>query len=667
MLQVICLLSAHTKSSGELPNKGGQMSWNAGLEPGTPAFVIAGDEAQRLRVIAGPGTGKSFAMKRRVARLLESGVPASRILPVTFTRVAAEDLHRELVQMGVAGCEELQGRTLHSLALSRLMRAHVLLATGRTPRPLNDFEIGPLLSDLMATHGGKNRVKRELKAYEAAFAREQGDQPGALTAEEVAFQNDLLRWLRFHEGMLIGEVVPIFHEYIRNDPHAPERAEFTHILVDEYQDLNRAEQQLVEFLAVNAEVCIVGDDDQSIYSFRHAHPAGIREWEEGNAPTDVGLNECRRCPVQVVRMATSLISRNVLRDADRILDERAENGQGVVAIIRYQNLQAEVVGVAERVKEFIVQGVPPGDILVLAQRGVIGTPIYESLIERDVPVRSYYSEAELETEFAQERYTYLRIVAGQNDKVALRWLLGLFGNNWNAAGYKRLREYCEANHVGIWQALESLASGEIHIPYTGPLTLRFEEIRARKDYLSGLLEQGGIAAVIDELFPADEPRVRDLRTLLSETLSGFPDADMAEFLRLTNEAIAKPEIPEEVTDVRVMSLHKSKGLSAPVTFVAGCIEGLLPQRAPAGSTPQQELDFLEEQRRLFYVGITRVKASTTTGKPGTLILTSSREMPMATALGAGIAPAQIVYGAARMNVSRFLGEFGGHSPAPIAG
>lgn len=112
------------------------MPWDDDLDEGSPAYGIAASDNHRIRVVAGPGAGKSFAMKRRVARLLEDGVAPRQILPVTFTRVAAQDLHRELIGMGVPGCEELEGVTLHSLALRLLMRRHVLEATGRTPRPL---------------------------------------------------------------------------------------------------------------------------------------------------------------------------------------------------------------------------------------------------------------------------------------------------------------------------------------------------------------------------------------------------------------------------------------------------------------------------------------------------------------------------------------------------
>src|SRR5262245_29619898 len=131
------------------------MAWSDGLPPGTPAFRIAASQNGKIRVVAGPGTGKSFAMKRRVARLLESGTEPARILPVTFTRVAAEDLHRELVGMNVPGCGQLQGTTLHSLALRFLTRNHVLAAIGRVARPLNEFELEPLIGDLMGDHGGK--------------------------------------------------------------------------------------------------------------------------------------------------------------------------------------------------------------------------------------------------------------------------------------------------------------------------------------------------------------------------------------------------------------------------------------------------------------------------------------------------------------------------------
>ena len=169
------------------------MPWSDGLDPASPAYQVASSQNQQIRVVAGPGTGKSFAMKRRVARLLENDINPRAILPVTFTRVAAEDLHRELVGMGVPGCEEIEGVTLHSLAFRMLSRNHVLAATGRTPRPLNDFEIKPLIADLKEAHGGVKSVKKRINAFEAAWARLQHDEPGYIQSDEDRdFTNDLL-------------------------------------------------------------------------------------------------------------------------------------------------------------------------------------------------------------------------------------------------------------------------------------------------------------------------------------------------------------------------------------------------------------------------------------------------------------------------------------------
>src|ERR1700693_6169915 len=107
------------------------MPWDQDLDPNSPAYGIASSQTRFVRVVAGPGTGKSFALKRRVARLLEEGINPVRILPVTFTNVAAEDLQREMLTVGVAGCEAIRGSTLHSLCMRILSRQHVLEAIGR--------------------------------------------------------------------------------------------------------------------------------------------------------------------------------------------------------------------------------------------------------------------------------------------------------------------------------------------------------------------------------------------------------------------------------------------------------------------------------------------------------------------------------------------------------
>lgn len=648
------------------------MPWSDGLAVGSPAYQIASSTNLRVRVVAGPGTGKSFAMKRRVARLLEQGIAPASILPVTFTRVAAEDLHRELVSMDVVGSDGLTGVTLHSLAMRMLMRNHVLGATGRVPRPLNDFELEPLIRDLMGAYGGKKAVKKFKQAYEAAWARLQHEQPGyILDPADAAFQQDLLNWLRFHRAMLIGEVIPQLYQYLRNNPAAQERSEFQHILVDEYQDLNRAEQSVIELLSNHAHVCIVGDDDQSIYSFKHAHPDGIREWLVANAGADdLGLDDCRRCPTRVVQMANSLIGHNQIRPVPRALVPLPANGPGDVRIIQYQSLANEVNGVANTIAALVANGTPPGDILVLAQRGVIGTPIYEALVVRQIPVRSYYAEAELDALEARRAFAKLKLLIDRDDRVALRWLVGIDGNNWHAAGYRRARDHCEASGLTPWQTLEQIAAGNLSLPHTGGIVVAFNDLVAELDALEALPD---LASIVDELFPAGQIATRDIRQLSLDILAemdmeeGIDGADInSEFLSRLQEAINQPDIPSEIQDVRIMSLHKSKGLSAPVTIIAGCVQGLLPKQPDNTLPAAQQAIEMEEQRRLFYVGITRVKASPNAGKPGTLILTYSQTMSSASARSAGITPAQMRYGIASLHASQFIAELGPAAPQPIA-
>ena len=641
------------------------MPWFDGLTPGTPAHSIASTTNTRVRVVAGPGTGKSFAMKRRVARLLEAGVAPDLILPVTFTRVAVQDLHRELVNMGVPGCNELHAHTLHSLALRMLTRNHVLAATGRIPRPLNDFETEAMVCDLMAAHGGKRAVANLKQAYEAAWARLNHQTPGyAPSAAEAAFQHDLLEWLRFHEAMLIGEVIPEIYRYLSANPAAPERAEFSHILVDEYQDLNKAEQAIIELLSGVAEVCIVGDDDQSIYGFKHAHPDGIQDWLLTNTSADdLSLVDCHRCPTGVVDMANALISHNVHRPVPRALLPIAAKGPGAVTILQYPNLNQEVVGVVATIQQMIAAGAPAGDILVLAQSRAVGTPIYEALLAGGVPARSEYTESELEREAAQYSFALLKLFANQDDRVALRWLVGRNGSNFHAAGYKRVRDHCEATGLSPWQTLSQLSAGTLSIPYTGRIVNDFNALVAELNTLAALPD---LAAVVDALFPGGQADTRELRDIAVTLIAADPAIDAQSLVSELITAITQPEIPTDIQEVRIMSLHKSKGLSSPVTIIAGCVNGLLPRTPKNALTPLERQHYDEEQRRLFFVGITRVKADPANGRPGTLILTYSQEMPLADAMRAGITPAYVNYGTAILQASPFIADMAPAAPVAVA-
>ena len=364
-------------------------------------------------------------------------------------------------------------------------------------------------------------------------------------------------------------------------------------------------------------------------------------------------------------MANSLIAHNQQRPVPRHLTAYDPNGPGLVSIVQYNNLANEVSGVTNLVLDLIVGGIPPGDILILAQRDVIGSPIFRELRENFVPVRSYYAESELENIEAQRKFSILKLLANQDDRVALRWLVGVDGNDWNVAGYRRVRAYCEQNNLSPWQVLDGLADGGIHLLHTGPIVLSFIEVR---DELAVLHGHQDIQTVVDQLFAEDDPTVSQIRSLSLSVLEGMDgELDFSRFVQELVALIAQPEIPEQVAEVRIMSLHKSKGLSAPVTIIAGCVQGLLPRLADLGTPLDDAAAMLEEQRRLFFVGLTRVKADPAHGKPGRLVLTYSMRMSLADAMGSGITPAAVNYGIASLHASQFLAELGPAAPAPVAG
>ena len=192
----------------------------------------------------------------------------------------------------------------------------------------------------LRSFGNKRARNKRIRAYEAAWARLQHETPGyAQNSEDAAFESSLLRWLTFHEGMLIGEIIPYVYRYLKDNPAAPERNLYDYVLVDEYQDLNKAEQGVVDLCCDAANLCIVGDDDQSLYSFKFAHPAGIREFPATHhVTTDHQIMECRRCPTRIVQMANSLIANNRDRDP-RQLTPIPGNGPGDIAIKQYQTLE----------------------------------------------------------------------------------------------------------------------------------------------------------------------------------------------------------------------------------------------------------------------------------------------------------------------------------------
>ncbi|NGZ08178.1 MAG: ATP-dependent helicase [Nitrospira sp. LK70] len=638
------------------------MGWNDALT-GT-AFNIAATNESPLRVMAGPGTGKSFAIKRRIARLLEEGADPSLILAVTFTRNAAASVVDDLNNLDIKGCEDIVAGTLHGFCFGLLSGEEVLALSGRVPRPVVtfttkqvlQFEASPMLADLVAAgaFGGKRDCSKRIRAFEAAWARLKSEDPGwPADPVDAQFQTALLNWLLFHRAMLIGELVPQAYRYLRDNPACDALSSFDHLIVDEYQDLNRAEQDLIDLLGGNGQTAIVGDIDQSIYRFRHANPEGIAGYGETHPDThDENLDECRRCPIRVVTIADHLIRRNHLGQNQPRLRPRPGNADGEVHIVQWPSIDDEAQGIADYVSWLVTErDVEPGEILILTPRRLIGYRIRDRIATAGVLVHSFYHEEALEEDDAQRAFAALSLLVDNEDRVALRWWLGHGGSTERVGPYRRLREHCEQSGASPWEAMTALASGQLQLSNTGTLVEKFRELT---QLLDSLRDQD-LQTVVNTLLPRDLDACRVLREAALLALEQCEDvSDLFDALRTT---VTQPEMPEEGDFVRIMSLHKSKGLTSRVVVIAGCIRGLIPFQN-FDETPAEQVQVLLEQRRLFYVAITRCTEI--------LVLSSALRLQRNFAFKIGTQ----IQGAGdpvRAMTSQFIADLGPQAPQPRLG
>ncbi|HWW88473.1 MAG TPA: ATP-dependent helicase [Vicinamibacterales bacterium] len=621
------------------------------------AREIASTDDSPLRVLAGPGTGKTYSMKRRVMRLLQEEADPGRLLACTFTRTAARDIAREIAGLGVPGADGVWAGTLHSFCFSVLRRQAVLETTGRMARPLTSSEERFLIEDLRS-FGGVREAGKKLEAFAAAWARLQTDDPGwPHNAADRAFQTALHDWLRFHGAMLVGEMVPVTLEYVRSNPLCDERYLFDHVIVDEYQDLNRAEQLLIDLLAEQGSLSIIGDEDQSIYSFKHAHPEGISTFADAHPGThDETLSQCRRCPTDVVAMANSLILHNASASG-RPLEPRPENREGDIHIVQWNSLEEEAAGIAAYVLQRIEQGgLTAGEVLILAPRRQLGYAVRNALREGGVVAHSFFNEQaldgnpkELDHCAAQHAYALLTLLADPDDRVALRCWCGFGLNSLGEPGWRRVRARCEATGASPRDVLEQLLIGEIKIAHTGPVVERYALLKEREEALSGVTGH----TLADLLFLEGADWAESLRAIVTSSFprnAGFGADDLLEEVRT---GVTQLETPTDVDYVRVMSLHKSKGLTARLVVIMGCVEGVIP-RIDFDEPPVAQQRSLEEQRRLFYVAVTRTTEI--------LVISSVTRIPPQQALHMGVT---LVRGAAR--TSRFVTELGPTQPAAQVG
>ncbi len=592
--------------------------------------------------MAGPGTGKTAVITERFRGLVRAGADPESILVLTFTERAAAEMRNRIAS--ATGDEPPHVGTFHALsmrwlredgravgvhptfsilagaerwiALRELMwdLAHPALVGEARPDDL----VAPLLKML-------ERLKQELVplARVEAWCRQTEDQERAevLRAAVQLFRaferrNRRLRQLDFDDVIaaavrLLDEHAPIRDRY---------RRRYRHLMVDEYQDTDLAQERLVELLGAGADsVCVVGDDDQSIYRFRGASLASMNRFLTvfPEARTlSLGVN--RRSSGSIVAVSTALIERNRERIPKALAAARPRGS--AVEVLACPDEVSEAAAIADRLAGLAGRGVALRETAVLCRTNAVALPIAQALRARGVAVRHWGAQGLYTHPAVRDVLAMLRVVNDPDDAVALARLLARLGGGVEDGvrflsagnGEPALRRLAAWQPAGAWAPI--LAGLLSEVPELGAADLFFE-LMSRTGYLERPdIEAAAVAAVtrFGEVVDAFASRAAD------QSLSAFMRWIDLVLLSGYEEEVPVPDGDAAPDAVNLMTIHQSKGLEFEAVFVPAMVEGRLPQPhrseglelPPAVLEPavRRREDHVAEERRLAYVAMTRARS-----------------------------------------------------------
>jgi DNA helicase-2/ATP-dependent DNA helicase PcrA len=584
-----------------------------------------------LLVFAGAGSGKTRVLTRRIAYLLtERGAHPSEIFAVTFTNKAAGEMQRRVEELVGRHARGMWIHTFHS-ACARLLRAHPE-RVGREPGFViyDDADQQTLIKELLGKVelDPKKWPPRQIAHWfdlaknEAVSPAEH--LPGALAHERprlLALAKLYERRVREANAFDFGDLIVEAIRLLRDNPEigASYRQRFRHLLVDEFQDTNRAQYLLLDqLLDEHRHLTVVGDDDQSIYRWRGARLANILEFEKRFPDAKVViLGTNYRSSARILRAADALIRQNVGRQAKK-MDTPNPAGAAVVRC-QMDDEYSEARYVATTIDELrLRQGLRAAEIAVFYRINAQSRMIEEKLIERGIPYivvggTRFYDRKEI-----KDAVAYLRLAVNPADGAAFARVVNVPPRGVGDRTIERLQEMAEQNGVSLVAVCARVGEGEgegfsakardelrrfaglfVREPLPIPETPSATAARLLTDsrYLRVLEDSKKIE---------DKTRLENVRELL-KSVEDFEkelgaEAELPLFLEKVS-LLSDPDLYDERADaVALMTLHSAKGLEFPAVFMVGVEEGLLPHSRSV-SDPEQ----LEEERRLCYVGVTRAK------------------------------------------------------------
>ena len=611
-------------------------------------WEAAKDDADQIRLVAGPGTGKSSTIERRVAHLLNNNANPRRVFTISFTRATTAELSGRIAAFCAAQpCAGMVAKvsvsTMHSLAL-RLLRSAAVLATlfPDDPFVLDDWEREHVYDvELAAALGSTPTRASEVRlAHDAQWQTLNPDliaQPPITTREITLFNAFHATRRHLFCFVLPGEVV---HECVTRIQQGAITADqipaIEHLIVDEYQDLNVCDQEFVRLLASQKAVLFVaGDDDQSIYSFRHANPAGIVNFTEvyPTAATHV-VTDCFRCTPAVLNAASRLIRFNPDRIPKRshsLYEESDPPVAGKLFVWSFQTAQAEANAIARSCQDLVsneMAGQEDQIIILISNRRLQLNMLTTALanlgvnfdtppgvaIRDEQPLRAVYSLLRVLSDLSTGSHDYIvhRSLLSQLHGVGVNTAIQIgdlcVGNNQNfhqlfylqqlphwltnraLAAVQRVRQVCSA--VNGWSLEDVVSERATEIDAILQQTVfsgsqkRQELLEEWHGFVDSLPEGMTLGETLEYLGAGDEVEQRSiLDTIAARSREEEPDS-------------APPK------RVRILTMHGAKGLSGKIVFIPSLEQGILPSFKAINAT-----GLLNEQRRLLYVSLTRAKAA----------------------------------------------------------
>jgi DNA helicase-2/ATP-dependent DNA helicase PcrA len=599
-----------------------------------------------LLVVAGAGSGKTRVLTRRIAYLMSRrNVAPYQILAITFTNKAAGEMKERVAHLVGPIAKSMWVSTFHS-ACVRILRQEATRLGYSNSFSIYDSADSQRLITIVAKELNLDPKKYPARQFQSMISNAKNELMGPqdyvnaasnqfeqVVADVYAvYQQRLIRANAMDFDDLILKTVEVLQRY--PEAKARFRSRFRHVLVDEYQDTNHAQYVLVKELVGSelegqspAELCVVGDADQSIYGFRGATIRNILQFELDypNART-VLLEQNYRSTQNILNAANAVITKNESRKEKNLWSDAGAGSPLTGYVAESEHDEADFI--AGEIKSLQREGVStPGDTAIFYRTNAQSRVFEEVFMRNALPYKVVGGLRFYERREVKDLLAYLRVLANLEDEISLRRIINVPKRGIGDTSLDYVDEFARINDISFWQGLLRVSENR-SVParaaqaineFTSMVSALAVLVEAKTKpsvIVEAALEQSGLLEELaDSTDPQDEVRVENLKELVAvsmeyeerpfDELGEDEEISLAGFLEKVSLVADADEIPEGEDHggvVTMMTLHTAKGLEFPTVFLTGMEDGIFPHSRTLG-----EKDEIEEERRLAYVGLTRAR------------------------------------------------------------